>query len=298
MSNQNNYDIVFSFDTTGSMYPCIREVRRRLKSVVSRLFADIPGLRIGIVAHGDYKDERETYLMKHVDLTTDQGRLLDFVDGVGNTNGFDYPEAYEYVLHKVQDFSWNADKMRGLVVIGDAYPHPPDKNPHNLDWRHECKQLLGMGINIYSVQALDSGSAQSNTFYKQMASLTNGYHLKLDQFSHMADLMCAVCFQQVSSDHVELYEQEVSDRLGGMTRGLRRIFDNLLGRDPLPPEEEESEPSVPRRGSEGAVRPCAPSKFQVLEVAEPASIKQFVEDMGLIFKSGKGFYEFTKPEKN
>ena len=38
----STYDIVISFDTTGSMSQCIREVRRQVKDTVLRLFKEIP----------------------------------------------------------------------------------------------------------------------------------------------------------------------------------------------------------------------------------------------------------------
>ena len=37
-------EVVFSFDTTGSMYPCLTQVRRKVKETVTRLMKDIPGL--------------------------------------------------------------------------------------------------------------------------------------------------------------------------------------------------------------------------------------------------------------
>ena len=43
--------------------------------------------------------------------------------------------------------------------------------------------------------------------------------------------------------------------------------------------------------------PIDPSRFQVLHVQFRCSIKQFVLENALIFKTGRGFYEFTKPEK-
>ena len=49
----NNIEVVFSFDTTGSMYPCLTQVRRKIKETVTRLLDEIPGIRIGIIAHGD-----------------------------------------------------------------------------------------------------------------------------------------------------------------------------------------------------------------------------------------------------
>ena len=43
--------------------------------------------------------------------------------------------------------------------------------------------------------------------------------------------------------------------------------------------------------------PVNSSRFQVLEVDERCDIRSYVQDNGLIFKPGRGFYEFTKPEK-
>ena len=40
-----------------------------------------------------------------------------------------------------------------------------------------------------------------------------------------------------------------------------------------------------------------PARFQVLDVDDRCDIKSFVQRNGLIFKPGRGFYEFTKPEK-
>ncbi len=288
------YDITISFDTTGSMYPALSEVRRNIDELVKRLFQEIPGIRIGLIAHGDYCDENKTYLMKSVDLTTDQEKLSTFVKNVGNTYGGDYPEAYEYVLHKSQNLSWDSDSMRALIMIGDAYPHEKDENPYKLDWREECKELKSIGVNIYSVQCLDYGNPKSKTFYKQMAELTNGYHLKLDQFSYIRDLILAICFRQVGDDELKKYEQEVKSRLGGMTRGMRKIFDTMLGRVTSESVDEENA-SVPDSDDDTIVA-CNPAKFQILSVDSPMSIKEFVENMGLTFKRGRGFYEFTKPE--
>jgi len=43
--------------------------------------------------------------------------------------------------------------------------------------------------------------------------------------------------------------------------------------------------------------PVNPSRFQVLDVDERGDIRSFVQRNGLLFKPGRGFYEFTKPEK-
>jgi hypothetical protein len=50
-------EVVFSFDTTGSMASCLTEVRKKVTETVARLMKDIPNMRIGIIGHGDYCDQ-------------------------------------------------------------------------------------------------------------------------------------------------------------------------------------------------------------------------------------------------
>ena len=303
-------DVVISYDTTGSMSSAIAQVKRNVKNTITRLFADIHGIRIGLVAHGDYCDEKSTYLMKHVDLTTDKDSLIHFIETVGNTGGGDYPEAYEYVLREIQKFKWEANDMRAFLMIGDAYPHGVNENPYKIDWRHEVSEIKKMGINIYSIQALNCGDAKCYTFYKTMATETNGYHLFLDQFSYINDIILAVCYKQDSDQTLEKFEQELQKKEYGMTNSLRRVFDTMLGRPVTEaidePKFESSAKRVTSKRTTAAkakedcdvtkLVACPPAKYQILHVDEDCSIKQYVQDNGLTFKAGKGFYEFTKAE--
>lgn len=49
--------------------------------------------------------------------------------------------------------------------------------------------------------------------------------------------------------------------------------------------------------SSGELTSVDAARFQVLDVDEKCDIRTFVHKNGLIFKTGRGFYEFTKPEK-
>jgi hypothetical protein len=51
-ADKTGIDVVFSFDTTGSMYPCLEEVRTKLQEITKRLVKDIPNIRIALIAHG------------------------------------------------------------------------------------------------------------------------------------------------------------------------------------------------------------------------------------------------------
>jgi hypothetical protein len=87
-------EVAVSFDTTGSMYPCITQVRREVVEVTKTLFADIPNFRMGVIAHGDYCDEGRTYVIKEHELSSDIASICNFVRNCGNTEGGDSPECY------------------------------------------------------------------------------------------------------------------------------------------------------------------------------------------------------------
>ena len=292
-----NVDVVICFDTTGSMAPCLNEARKHIAQLVRRLFTDLPGIHIGLIAHGDYCDLsiEGSYLMKGVDLTTNQDELVNFVLTVSPTSGGDVPECQEYVLHKVQSFKWRLDAIKALVMVGDSYPHEVDENPGRLDWRKETAELAKMGVVIYSVQALNVGNHASHAFCKTMADCTHGYHLYLDQFSYIRDVILAVCLKQDNDARVQAFEQELVVRPAGLSKSMRQFFDTMLKRTPAAAHGYDSK--VAHVAPPVGIHPCAPSKYQVLDVPMDCSIKQFVASQpGLTFKAGRGFYEFTKPE--
>lgn len=281
MAETQAIDVVFSFDTTGSMYPCLTQVRRKIKSTVTRLSEEIPGIRIGIVAHGDYCDAKSTYVTKHLPLTDEVDKICDFVETVGATGGGDAPECYELVLQEVQKLNWEPAATKAFVMIGDDVPHPPAKNPGKIDWRKEAKALGEMGVPVYAVQALNRGYATQ--FYRETAEKSGGYHIPLDQFSFVTDMVLAVCYKQAGDDQLQNYEQEVVKQ-GRMNRSMNKMFDTMMKRAPKTSMAPTDLRAVPA------------GRFQVLDVDHEIAIKAFVEENGLTFKKGRGFYEFTKTE--
>jgi hypothetical protein len=277
----SNIEVVFSFDTTGSMYPCLTQVRRKIKETVNRLMNEISLIRIGIIAHGDYCDAESTYVTKKFDLSGDIDAICHFVQNVEPTGGGDAPECYELVLHEAQSLSWSNSASKSLVLIGDDIPHPPAHNPQRLNWRKEADKLAEQGIMVYSVQALNRTHA--TPFYKELAEKSGGFHVNLDQFSYITDLFLAVCYQQSSNEQLQAYEQEVIQQ-GRMSRGLNQIFNSMMKRE------------ATSYYADADLRAVSPGRFQVLEVEQDISIKAFVLENGLTFKVGRGFYEFTKTE--
>ena len=117
----------------------------------------------------------------------------------------------------------------------------------------------------------------------ETVSQPNGYHLFLDQFSYVRDLILAVCFKQMDDDNQRLaqYEQEVAGRASGLTKSMKRLFDTMLGREV---EETASYDNYDPEKIVGALRPCPPAKYQVLAVDDEMPIKEFVQNKSLQFK--------------
>lgn len=290
MTDKIRVEAAFDFDTTGSMRPCIGEVRRKVEGSLTKLFKEIPELRIAIGANGDYCDRGSTYVTSWHDFSSNIHDLCQFVRNVRNTDGGDLPECYELVLHEARKLDWGHNATKIFVLTADDVPHTlHDRqnvahNGRGLDWRKEADALSEMGISVYAVQCLSKGS-HADAFYRELAERTGGYHFTLDQFSEVTDLIMAICYRQSDVACLKAFEEEIA-KSGRMTRSMDANFATLSGRRP-------SEHFTKKPKSLDAV-PLG--RFQMLHVDRDVSIRDFVEDKELIFKTGKGFYEFTKPE--
>lgn len=282
-------DVVFSFDTTGSMYPCLTQVRRSIDKTVQELMKEIPNIRIGVIAHGDYCDKDDPYVIKMLDLTTKKNEICKFIRTVKPTFGGDWPECYELVLHEARRLTWSAGKSKVFVMIGDAVPHPssyPD-NDMNLDWMNELGLLTEAGVYTYAVHCLDYGDRDAVHFWETLGSQPGGFYLKLDQFSRMTQLIKAVCYKQVGYDRLQQYADHITKE-GRMDRTTANMFSTLMG------GASRGSEFVATHYGDVSLDAVNPARFQVLEVLGDVDIREFCASEGLQFKKGRGFYEFTK----
>jgi len=204
-------EVVFSFDTTGSMSSILGEVRKNIEETVTRLLADIPNIRIGIIAHGDYCDAPTSYVIKTLDLSSDAKAICTFVRSVGATGGGDSDECYELVLHNSKSLSWSPEALKALVMIGDASPHGVEypQNTLKLDWRKEAQALASSKVKVYSVQA--GGGWGSSSFWKEVAELTNGSFLTLAEFSLITDMFMGVCYREATEAQLAAHPEALGE---------------------------------------------------------------------------------------
>lgn len=297
MSSKDSIDLLFSFDSTGSMYTVLTQVRRYIEQTTKYLFHEIPNIRVALIAHGDYCDEPRA--VETLDFTDDINDIVRFVKHVQSTGGCNKGAVYERVLSDARKLSWGAGKNKAVVLIGDTYPHSggardnkntcecynsywnttnTSKHSH-IDWRNEARLLNEAGVKIYPVRAL---AHRNNTgwFYDELASLSNTPVVELDQFEDISDLVMAFSMKQ--ADKLSEFEAFLNSR-GHVSIGTQEHLSVLGGK------------KFKRKVKDyGGLKPVPRSRFQVLVVDEDTPIKDFVNEHGLTFKVGRGFYEFTK----
>lgn len=305
-------DVVVSFDTTGSMYPCLTQVRREVENFIGGMFKEFKELRIGIIAHGDYCDKDNPYTIIYKELSRDAVELSKFVRNVDRTYGGDADECYELVLNLAHSdkMNWREDADKIFIMIGDASPHSPryPENKDNLDWMKETEGLARCGIKVFAVHALAGLRSSSRGFYKRVAEDTMGVYLTLDQFSDIIDLIKATVYQQSGEEKLSEFITIIKDsgRLTrSMDRNIRRLQGEKVADDEIDYYSMRHSRGVTRTRAKdcevtlkemGGLVPVVPGRFQVMTVDENCDIKGFVTKNGIEFKKGRGFYELTKAE--
>ena len=282
-------DLLVSFDTTGSMYPVLSQVRKNVVSFVKDMFNSIDNLRVGIIAHGDYCDKDNPYTIRVMDFTEDEGKICDFVRNTAKTYGGDADECYELVLRTARTIvDWRPGRKKVFVLIGDASPHSVNyrDNTDRIDWRDEAHLLNEMGVQIFAVHALSYYRSSSKDFYSYIAKETNGTYLTLDHFDEITLLIKATCMAEYSETKLNDFISIIKST-GKMTRTMAKNMNRLSGKEVVSSGEFV--------GADGLV-PVTPGRFQVFEVDTDCPIKNFVESNGIEFKRGRGFYELTKHE--
>eukprot|EP01103_Thecamoeba_quadrilineata_P012260 TRINITY_DN3118_c0_g1_i1.p1 TRINITY_DN3118_c0_g1~~TRINITY_DN3118_c0_g1_i1.p1 ORF type:complete len:495 (+),score=114.09 TRINITY_DN3118_c0_g1_i1:73-1557(+) len=237
-ANSGETDVIFSFDTTGSMYSYLEEVRKNLKAMASKLIKDVPKIRIGIIAMGDYCDDISSYVIKYLDFTNNADEICTWIEKVGSTGGGDSPEAYELALKTARlNFKW-ASGNKALVVIGDATPHPPSYTDQDIFWGDELDQLIKLGVKVYGVQANEA--ADATAFYEELSNRSGGVCIKLKHINLITDMFQAVCYKEFGVEHLETFRSEVETREGKMDAEREKMFSDLKReRDPAEVEKDK-----------------------------------------------------------
>ena len=167
-------DIVFLIDTTGSMNPYIKGIKRFIrkllfdanKTISQFKIESISVLKFGLVAYRDHDQENESYVSKVLcNLTDNKKEFRESLYSLDAKGGEDECEAVLDGLDEVvNNIKWRNDSMKFLYHFCGSPPHGKDINcdaednypdgcPCGKQYRDIIQQLRGKGIeyNIISI---------------------------------------------------------------------------------------------------------------------------------------------------
>ncbi len=122
-------DVLFVFDTTGSMSGALSEAQAQAAGVMTSLSGRLPNLRFGLAQIKDHGDDPVWRVEES--LTTDRQAVQTAIDGLTAGGGGDSPEAYGTALYQATrdpEAGWAAGAKRLVVLIADDVPHDDDLN--------------------------------------------------------------------------------------------------------------------------------------------------------------------------
>jgi len=141
-------DVVFVFDTTGSMYQVLDAMKADGIMVMEQIREAIPDTRFGVASFMDYPESYTGYYgytcksgteivpciygdlgagdydyRMDEDLTGEISIASAAINRVLPGSGGDWPQDYTRVIYESQLFSWSEGAKKILVIFGDAPPH-------------------------------------------------------------------------------------------------------------------------------------------------------------------------------
>jgi len=169
-------DILFVFDTTGSM----GEEIQRLKTTIELIHLNLtsiqprPNLRLGMVLYKDVGDEYRTRVIPLTENLEDFRQALSLVEASG---GGDHPEDLQAALEEaVKNIDWNKNGIRMAFIITDASPHLDYGQTFTyVDSARKAKEL---GIKFFTV---GTGGLDITGEYilRQISQYTSGKYIFL-----------------------------------------------------------------------------------------------------------------------
>ena len=129
-------DILFAFDTTGSMKDVLSSAKSNAITITNNLTGLIPDIQFGVVDLRDYHpepygDPGDWPYMLRQGITGDQMAVQTAINATSHYGGGDAPEAYTRALYESYSdpaIGWRADARRFVVMFGDDVPHDDNLN--------------------------------------------------------------------------------------------------------------------------------------------------------------------------
>ncbi len=141
-------DVMFVFDTSGSMSGELGEAKEKILEVMQHVKASLPDVAFGVASVEDipdysdgtftqtlteqeYEEDPEKPWRLEQPVTTEESQVVSAIDDLTIGDGGDGPEAYSRALWETNTnptVGWRASSHHEIVLVADNVPHDPNLN--------------------------------------------------------------------------------------------------------------------------------------------------------------------------
>jgi hypothetical protein len=248
---KSGLEIVFVFDSTGSMSRTIHDTKHSIAQMLGVLRTLVPQARVGIVTYRD-RGPKEEYLVKQVPLVADFWRLGNFVQSIAAEGGGDRPEDVRAGLRAAFAQAWRRDARRVVVLAGDAPPHADDLRELLRDVREFARN--GRSFVHALVTSPESAGADTQETFAAIAEAGRGTAADLQAHERVLQRVLTLAFGREFDQDVAAVIRAVEqarERAGVQALDLARRGGPDLARallqDPVPADLLDALVRRPRR---------------------------------------------------
>ncbi len=241
---ESGLEIVFVFDSTGSMGPVLDATKQRLTRMLEALVALVPDARVGVVTYRDHGD-REGYLTRSVPLARDLYRSINFMKTVEAGGGGDRPEAVYDGLKAATEQRWRTGARRVVVLVGDAPAHEEtDRDIDRLLRRFTRDGHSFVHAIMTSPGVMGGIDPKTRRSFERIAKIGKGICLPVEREESILRQVLTLAIGQDFREQVDRVYELLDTREIPVSRTVRdaianadrTVLEHLLSRPTVPPE--------------------------------------------------------------
>jgi hypothetical protein len=222
-------EIVFMFDTTGSMDVYLSEVQMHVQLIVREIHKRVPNARLSIIVYKDH--EQGQYVTLAQPFTEKEEEIITFLrkPEIAPGQGGGGAEAVECALYEANQLDWSGgSKGKAIILIGDKPPHGVmdtfDECTSGRDYREETNRLSEKHVKIYTVLCNNVSETKNN--FQFLAERTGGKFVTLEEIHDLVDLIVAVSIKESNPQLLLAYTEELRQK-GTLTASKRKLLQGI-----------------------------------------------------------------------
>ena len=205
---ESGLEIVFVFDSTGSMNRTILDTKSTIMQMLEVLRTLVPSARVGLVTFRD-RGSSEEYLVQQVPLDIDYWRATNFVQFIVAEGGGDLPEDVRAGLTSAFKQDWRRSARRVVVLAGDA---PAHKN----DFKQLLSEVKRFALNHRSfvhtlITSPKNANDETRSHFEQIAKAGHGTCEPIENHERILQRVLTLAFGAQYENDLERVIAEVGE---------------------------------------------------------------------------------------